>query len=213
LNIIFSDRKEAGIFLAGNLVKYSEKPDTIILALPRGGVPVAYEVSIALKLPLNIFIVRKLGTPWNPELAMGAVAEGGLTVLNEDIINGLEISEASILKITERETQEIERRAIQYRKGAPAPVIRDKTVILIDDGLATGATMKAAVKALKKMEALRVVVAVPVAPPSTCSELEKIADEVVCYSKPEHFSAVGEWYEDFTQTTDEEVEDLLKRRE
>lgn len=209
MDIVFQNRREAGSLLAGKLDKYLGSPDTIILALPRGGVPVAYEVGKALQLPIDVFIVRKLGTPWNPELAMGAIAGGGVTVFNDDVVRSLGISQDDISKITEAEKEELKRREFQYRQGSPEPVIKDKTVILIDDGLATGATMKAAVKALRKLQAAKIVVAVPVAPASACRDLEIMADEVICFSKPVYFSAVGEWYDDFTQTTDEEVGQLL----
>jgi predicted phosphoribosyltransferase len=211
LNRAFGDRRQAGLSLAGKLKLYKGNPQTIILALPRGGVPVAYEVSMALELPLDVFIVRKLGSPGNPELAMGAIAQGGVTILNMDIINSLNIKESALKNTSAIEEAEIERRHLLYRKGYPPQAITGKKIILIDDGLATGATMKAAVRALRKLEASMIIVAVPVAPRSTCEELAEEADDVVCYMIPDYFMAVGEWYEDFTQTTDEEVRQLLEK--
>lgn len=196
--------------LAEKLDKYKGS-DAIVLALPRGGVPVAYEVSTALKLPLDVFIVRKLGAPGNPELAMGAIVQGGVIVLNDDVIEGLRINESSIMKVSESERNELSRRELLYRKDAQPQIIKEKTIIIIDDGLATGASMKAAVKALRKMGASRIIVSIPVAPRSSCEELLEEADEVICYSTPDYFSSVGEWYEDFTQTTDEEVRLLLEK--
>ncbi len=210
MNRLFSDRREAGALLAEKLEKYKGS-DAIVLALPRGGVPVAYEVSTALKLPLDVFIVRKLGAPGNPELAMGAIAQGGVIVLNDDVIGGLRINESSIMKVSESERNELSRRELLYRKDAQPQIIKEKTIIIIDDGLATGASMKAAVKALRKMGASRIIVSIPVAPRSSCEELLEEADEVICYSTPDYFSSVGEWYEDFTQTTDEEVRLLLEK--
>jgi putative phosphoribosyl transferase len=208
---IFPDRAEAGRLLGLRLSKYSGRDDVIVLGLPRGGVPVAYEVARALRVPLDVFIVRKLGVPGFEELAVGAIASGGVRVLNEDVASALPNRDEIIENVTQLETAELERREQKYRDGRPAPEIRGRTVILIDDGLATGATMRAAVKALRQCGAARIVVAVPVGPPDTCKEFEDVADEVVCASAPEFFQAVGQYYEDFSQTTDEEVRALLAR--
>jgi predicted phosphoribosyltransferase len=207
----FRNRREAGRFLAAKLAAYAKRPDTIVLALPRGGVPVAYEVAQALEAPLDVFLVRKLGVPGHEEFAMGAIATGGLRVINQDVVRGLRIPPATLDAIAAREQQELERRERLYRGDRPAPDVRGRTVILVDDGLATGATMYAAVKALKQQGAGRVVVAVPIAPPETCDQLREVVDDVVCAVTPEPFHAVGLWYEDFSQTTDDEVRDLLAR--
>jgi len=208
---IFPDRAEAGRLLGLKLSKYAGAPDVIVLGLPRGGVPVAYEVARALRVPLDVFIVRKLGVPGFEELAVGAIASGGVRVLNEEVANALPNADVIIEAVTERESAEVERREHEYRGGRPAPELQNKTVILIDDGLATGATMRAAVAALRQRGAAKIVVAVPVGPPDTCKEFEDVADEVVCASAPEFFQAVGQYYEDFSQTSDEEVRDLLAR--
>jgi predicted phosphoribosyltransferase len=208
---IFPDRAEAGRVLGLKLSKYTGGEDVIVLGLPRGGVPVAYEVARALRVPLDVFIVRKLGVPGFEELAVGAIASGGVRVLNEEVANALPNRDEIIEAVTKRESAEVERREQEYRDGLPAPEIRNRTVILVDDGLATGATMRAAVKALRQRGAAKIVVAVPVGPPETCREFEDVADEVVCASAPEYFQAVGQYYEDFSQTSDQEVRDLLKR--
>jgi putative phosphoribosyl transferase len=207
----FPDRAEAGRFLATKLSKYSGRDDVIVLGLPRGGVPVAYEVARALRVPLDVFIVRKLGVPGFEELAVGAIASGGVRVLNEDVARALPNADEIIEAVTKHETAEVERREQKYRDGRPAPEIQGKTAILIDDGLATGATMRAAVKALRQRGAAKIVVAVPVGPLDTCKEFEEEADEVVCASAPEFFQAVGQYYEDFSQTSDDEVRELLAR--
>jgi len=207
----FPNRAEAGRLLGIKLSKYSGGDDVIVLGLPRGGVPVAYEVARALRVPLDVFIVRKLGVPGFEELAVGAIASGGVRVLNEDVARALPNANEIIEAVTQRETLELERREQEYRDGRPAPELQGKTVILIDDGLATGATMRAAVKALRQRGAAKIVVAVPVGPPDTCEEVEDEADEVVCASAPEFFQAVGQYYEDFSQTSDQEVRDLLSR--
>jgi putative phosphoribosyl transferase len=207
----FPDRAEAGRFLATKLSKYSGRDDVIVLGLPRGGVPVAYEVARALRVPLDVFIVRKLGVPGFEELAVGAIASGGVRVLNEDVARALPNADEIIEAVTKHETAEVKRREQRYRDGRPAPEIQGKAVILIDDGLATGATMRAAVKALRQRGAAKIVVAVPVGPLDTCKEFEEEADEVVCASAPELFQAVGQYYEDFSQTSDDEVRDLLAR--
>src|SRR5207302_928551 len=207
----FPNRAEAGRVLGFKLSQYAGRDDVIVLGLPRGGVPVAYEVARALRVPLDVFIVRKLGVPGFEELAVGAIASGGVRVLNEDVARALPNADEIIESVTAKETAELQRREQSYRDGRPAPELRDKTIILIDDGLGTGATMRAAVKALRQRGAAKIVVAVPVGPPDTCREFEDEADEVVCASEPEFFQAVGQYYEDFSQTSDEEVRELLAR--
>ena len=207
----FPDRAEAGRVLGLKLAKYAGAADVIVLGLPRGGVPVAYEVAQALRVPLDVFIVRKLGVPGFEELAVGAIASGGVRVLNEEVANALPNADEIIEAVTQRESVELERREHEYRDGRPAPELQNKTVILIDDGLATGATMRAAVAALRQRGAAKIVVAVPVGPPDTCKEFEEVADEVVCASAPEFFQAVGQYYEDFSQTSDDEVRELLAK--
>ena len=207
----FPNRTEAGRQLAEKLVKYAGRADVLVLGLPRGGVPVAFEVAQRLGAPLDVFIVRKLGVPGFEELAVGAIASGGVRVLNADVMRAIPNADDVIESITARETAELERRQQHYRDGRPAPDLRDRVVILVDDGLATGATMRAAVKALRQGGAARIVVAVPVGPPDTCREVEEEADETVCATTPEFFQAVGQYYEDFSQTSDEEVRDLLAR--
>ncbi|MGH7579896.1 MAG: phosphoribosyltransferase [Gemmatimonadales bacterium] len=208
---VYLDRAEAGEVLAGALAAYANRPDVILLALPRGGVPVAYQVARALRAPLDVFLVRKLGVPGQEELAMGAVASGGVRVLNEQVVRHLRIPESVIASVAAWELEEVRRRERAYRGDRPAPAVRGMTVILVDDGLATGSTMLAAVRALRLQEPARIVVAVPVAAPDTCELLRAEADEVVCTVTPEPFHAVGLWYEDFSQTTDEEVRELLGR--
>jgi putative phosphoribosyl transferase len=207
----FSNRTEAGRLLAEKLVKYAGRTDVIVLGLPRGGVPVAYEVAKQLGVPLDVFTVRKLGVPGFEELAVGAIASGGVRVLNEDVMRALPNADETIESITARETAELERREQSYRDGRPAPELRDRIVILVDDGLATGATMRAAVKALRHRGVAKIVVAVPVGPPDTCLEFEDEADEAICVSMPEFFQAVGQYYEDFSQISDDEVRELLAR--
>jgi putative phosphoribosyl transferase len=207
----FPNRAEAGRLLAEKLAQYAGRDDVIVLGLPRGGVPVAYEVARALGVPLDVFIVRKLGVPGFEELAAGAIASGGVRVLNDDVVRGLPNASEIIEAITAREAAELERRESSYRNGRPPPELRGRVVILIDDGLATGATMRAAVAALRQRGAAKIVVAVPVGAPDTCRELEAVADETVCVVAPEFFRAVGQYYEDFAQTSDEEVRDLLAR--
>jgi predicted phosphoribosyltransferase len=208
---IFRDRRDAGRRLAAELTNYADQNDVLVLALPRGGVPVAYEVARALHAPLDVFMVRKLGVPGYEELAMGAIATGGVRVLDEELVRMLYLPRDVIERVTAIEMTELERRERQYRGDRPAPDVRGRTVILIDDGLATGSTMRAAIAALKKEGAKRIVVAVPVAPPETCEALRAQVDDVVCAVTPEPFRAVGLWYGDFSQTTDEEVRDLLAR--
>jgi predicted phosphoribosyltransferase len=207
----FRDRSEAGRLLAAKLARYAERPDVLVLALPRGGVPVAYEVARALGAPLDVFIVRKLGVPGQEELAMGAVASGGVRVLNQEVVHALRVPDYVVDAVAEWELLELARRERVYRGERPFPDLRGRTVILVDDGLATGATMHAAVQALRQKQPARLVVAVPTAAPETCEELSAEVDEVVCAITPEPFYAVGIWYEDFSQTTDEEVRELLAR--
>src|SRR6202171_6330689 len=207
----FRNRNEAGRLLAKKLTAYANRPDVLVLALPRGGVPVAYEVARALGAPLDVFVVRKLGIPGYEELAMGAVATGGARVLNKQIVGRLGIPDYLIEAVAAREQQELARRERLYRGGRPPPDVRGRTVILVDDGLATGATMHAAIAALRQLQPAHIAVAVPTASPETCEELKAEVDEVVCAITPEPFHAVGYWYEDFTQTTDQEGRELLAR--
>jgi len=207
----FRDRREAGRLLAAQLGKYANRPDVIVLALPRGGVPVAYEVARQLGAPLDIFLVRKLGVPGYEELAMGAIASGGVRVLNDQLMGMLHIPDDIIDEVAAWEQRELMRREHLYRGERPPPDVRGRTVILVDDGLATGSTMQAAIKALRQQQPARIVVAVPTASPDVCEQLRSQADEVICAITPEPFHAVGLWYGDFSQTTDEEVRDLLAR--
>jgi putative phosphoribosyl transferase len=207
---LFKDRRDAGRKLAQELLAYAGRSDVIVLALPRGGVPVAYEVARALSVPLDIFIVRKLGLPGHEELAIGAIASGGVRVLNDDIVQALKIPQTMIETVTRRELQELERRERAYRGERPGPEVQGRTVILIDDGLATGASMRAAVAALRLQNPARIVVAVPTAALETCKAFRPEVDEMVCAMTPEPFYGVGRWYEDFSQTTDEEVRALLE---
>ena len=209
--MMFRDRYDAGDMLAGRLREYAGRPDVVVLALPRGGVPVGYVVARELGVPLDVFVVRKLGTPGQPELAMGAIASGGVRVLNLDVVESLGIPEEEIEQVTLQEQEELERRERQYRGERPPVDVRGKTVILVDDGLATGSTMRAAAKALRKAGAEGIVVAVPVASRVTCDQLREEGNDVVCAATPEPFFAVGQWYTDFSQTADEEVRDLLER--
>src|SRR6516164_496248 len=205
----FIDRADAGRQLVGPLSAYAGRSDVVVLALPRGGVPVAYEVARALRAPLDVFLVRKLGVPGHPELAMGAIAEGGVEVLNDDLIRDLGIPQKMVQEVAVRERMELDRRDTLYRGGRPLPAVRGRIVILVDDGLATGSTMQAAVTALRRLEPASIVVAVPVGARDTCIRIDRLADEVVCLSMPEPFQAVGLWYEQFAQTTDDEVKRLL----
>jgi putative phosphoribosyl transferase len=196
--------------LAARLARYAGRPDVLVLALPRGGVPVAFEVAQALGAVLDVFLVRKLGLPGHEEFAIGAIASGGVTVLNEETLRDYGVSRAQVEAVVDAEQRELERRERQYRGNRAFPDLTGRTVILIDDGLATGSTMRAAVAALRQERPARVIVAVPTAPPETCDELRTIVDEMVCLVTPEPFYAVGLWYEDFSQTTDEEVRELLE---
>lgn len=205
----FTDRRDAGAELARRLTRYGGRDDVVVLALPRGGVPVAYEVSRALGAPLDVFLVRKLGVPGHRELAMGAIASGGVRVLNDDVVGWYGIPPAVIDDVAREEQAELERRERAYRDGRPPIDVKGRIVLLVDDGLATGSTMKAAVQAVRAQEPSRIIVAVPVGSPDTCREFSEVADEIVCARAPEHFAAVGQWYRDFSQTTDEEVRELL----
>jgi len=206
----FQNRAEAGRLLAAKLENYAGREGLLVLALPRGGVPVAYEVAVKLKAPLDVFLVRKLGVPGHEELALGAVASGGVCVFNDSVVKSCDIPRRVLEEILERERKELERRERAYRRGEP-PVVRGRTVILVDDGLATGATMRAAARAARELQPARLVAAAPVAARETVEALRREADAVVCVHAPEEFSSVGEWYADFEQTTDEEVRELLEK--
>ena len=209
--MLFEDRFQAGRELASKLGEFRNRDEAVVLALPRGGVPVGYEVAKAIHAPLDIFVVRKLGVPGQEELAMGALASGGITVLNRDVVERLAISPETIKAASSREERELERREREYRDGRPAANIQGRTVILVDDGLATGSSMRVAAAALRKKFPAQIVVAVPVASPATCEEFEAEVDRVICAVTPEPFLAVGLWYRNFSQTTDEEVCELLRR--
>jgi predicted phosphoribosyltransferase len=207
----FADRAEAGRILAGKLEAYAGRDDVLVLALPRGGVPVAYEVARALGAPLDVFLVRKLGAPGQEELAMGAIASGDVVVINEDVVKALKVPPEIVESRIVGQRKELARRESIYRGDRPPLEVQGRTVILIDDGLATGSTMRAAVTALQRQQPARIVVAVPIGAASTCAEFQTIADECICALTPEPFRAVGLWYEDFSQTDDDEVRDLLAR--
>ena len=209
-NYPFIDRPDAGRALASLLSTYANRDDVVVLALPRGGVPVAAQVAEALHAPLDVYLVRKLGTPGHRELAMGAIASGGVRVLNEDVVQWLGITPDQIDHVAAEETLELQRREAAYRDGRGATDVEHKVVILVDDGLATGSTMRAAVQSVRQRNPSRVVVAVPVGSRDTCRDLQAIADDVVCVRMPEPFSAVGQWYLDFSQTGDDEVRELLR---
>jgi putative phosphoribosyl transferase len=207
----FQNRNEAGRALAAELVRYTHRQDVVILALPRGGVPIGFEIAHALHAPLDVFLVRKLGAPQYEELAMGAIASGGVRVLNQSVVNQLGITEEQIEEVAEAELRELERREQAFRQGHPPVLVSDRICILVDDGLATGSTMRAAVMALRQQKPQRIVIAVPVAAAETCAEFEPLVDEAVCLYTPEPFIAVGRWYDDFAQLTDDEVRDCLQR--
>jgi putative phosphoribosyl transferase len=205
----FLDRREAGQLLAQELSAYRDRSDVLVLALPRGGVPVAAQVASVLKAPMDVFVVRKLGLPGQPELAMGAIASGGVRILNGAVVDAMGIPEEVINAVTAEEQRELERREQAYRDDRPPPEVEGKTVIVVDDGIATGSTMMAAVAALRQLNAARVVVAVPTIALATYYQVRRLADDVAAVMMPEHFYGVGQWYEDFSQTTDAEVRQLL----
>lgn len=207
----FRDRAEAGERLAARLSAYADRPDVLVLGLPRGGVPVAYEVARALNAPLDVIIVRKLGVPGAEELAMGAIALGGVRVLNRDVVRVHGLSDATIDAVAAREQRELTRREHLYRGDRPLPDVRARTLLLVDDGIATGATMRAAIAAVRHLQAAHIVVAAPVAASSTCDDLRAEGIDVVCVQEPEALYAIGLWYEEFPQTTDGEIHDLLDR--
>lgn len=207
----FPNRAEAGRRLAQELTRYAGHEEVIVLALPRGGVPVAFEVATGLGLPLDVFVVRKLGVPGHEELAMGAIASGGIRVINDDVVRALPDAALTLDAVTEIEREELERRELSYRGARPAPELRARTAILIDDGLATGATMRAAVAALRQRGVARIVVAVPVGAPTTCRAIAREVDEIVCALCPAAFAGVGQYYDDFSQISDDEVRELLVR--
>ncbi|HEY0550604.1 MAG TPA: phosphoribosyltransferase [Verrucomicrobiae bacterium] len=207
----FPDRNEAGRALAAELARYAHPQDVVVLALPRGGVPIGFEIARALHAPLDVFLVRKLGAPHYEELAMGAIASGGVRVLNQSVVNQLGITEDQIEEVAEAELRELERREQAFRQGHPPILVSDRICILVDDGLATGSTMRAAVMALRQQKPQRIVIAIPVAAAETCAEFEPLVDEVVCLYTPEPFIAVGRWYDDFAQLTDEQVRNYLER--
>ena len=209
----FADRAEAGLLLGERLSGYAGRPGLLVLALPRGGVPVAAQVAKALRSPLDVFVVRKLGVPGHEELAMGAIAAGDVRVLNAEVVGELGLSDEVIETVQARERRELERRLAAYRGDRPALDVTGRTIVLVDDGIATGSTMRAAISALRRMGPERIVVAVPVAPPVVEEELAGIADEVICLTTPTPFAAVGFWYGDFTPTTDQEVRHILTQGE
>lgn len=207
----YINRKHAGEILANELKNYANRPDTIVLALPRGGVPIAYEIAKKISAPLDLMIVRKLGMPGHKELAIGAIASGGIVVFNDEIILEFNISKDEINAVIKAEQQELKRRELAYRGNRSLPILTNKIVILVDDGIATGATIKSAIQAVREQHPAKLIVAVPVAEFTTSEKIAALADEMVCPLKPQRFYAVGEWYEDFPQTTDNEVRELLQQ--
>ena len=207
----FADRLDAGQQLAAQLASYADRADVLVLGLPRGGVPIAYEIAKALHLPLDICLVRKLGVPKQPELAMGAIASGGIMVLNQEVLRSFHIPDSVVQEVAAVEQQELERREQVYRGDRPMPEVSDRTVILADDGIATGSTLRAAVAILREQEPERIVVAVPVAPPASCEQLKTVVDELICLVTPDRLYSIGQWYQDFSQTTDAEVCQLLEQ--
>lgn len=214
MNALLHNRTEAGQLLASRLTVYADRAnDVLVLALPRGGVPVACEIARKLHLPLDVCLVRKLGVPGHKELAMGAIALRDVTILNRDVVNWLHVSQAAIERVTAQEKQELERRDRAYRGNRPFPEIRDRIIILVDDGIATGATIRAAIAALRQQQPKEIVIAVPVAVPSVCQELKPEVDKLICLKTPEPLHSISLWYEDFSQTSDEEVRCLLAQEE
>lgn len=211
MSLIFQNRTEAGLRLAEKLAIYRHRPDALILALPRGGVPVAFEIAQKLNLPLDICLVRKLGVPGRKELAMGAIASGGVRVINQEVVDWLKISPDIIENVAREEQRELERRDRAYRGNQPVPLIKNQTIILVDDGIATGSTIKAAIATLKQQQPQAIIVAVPVAPEIVCQELATEVEQVICLSIPEPLHSISLWYEDFSQTTDDEVRYLLAK--
>lgn len=209
MSLRFRDRTEAGRLLATRLMEYANRPDVLVLALPRGGVPVAYEIAQALNVPLDVCLVRKLGAPGQKELAMGAIAPDGVMVLNNEVLRNLRISRQVLLQVATQEKQELDRRAQAYRGDRPLPEVRDRVVIVVDDGIATSATLRAAIALLKQQHPQKIVVATPVAPATVCQALQRLVQEIICLSTPDPLSSIGMWYQDFSQTTDEEVCRLL----
>lgn len=209
MNMRFNNRVEAGEKLARKLTNYKNRDNVLVLALPRGGVPIAFEIAQQLNLPLDVCVVRKLGVPDRPELAMGAIALGGVRVINQDVVNWLNIPPQIIEQVTRKEQQELHRREQVYRGDHPFPNLYDKTIILVDDGIATGSTIQAAIAILEKQQAKKIIIAVPVAPPAVCQELDHEVDQLVCLTTPDNLNSISLWYEDFSQTTDEEVCSLL----
>lgn len=207
----FPNRNEAGCALAAQLLRYRHLQDVVVLALPRGGVPIGFEISRALHAPLDAFLVRKLGAPRHQELAMGAIASGGVRVLNQSVVHQLGVTDDQVEEVAAVEMRELERREQAFRQGHPPVIVSNRICILVDDGLATGSTMRAAVMALRQQNPQRIIIAVPVAAADTCAEFEPLVDEVLCLYTPEPFIAVGRWYDDFAQLTDEEVRDYLER--
>ena len=209
--MIFANRTQAGQELAWHLREYANRDDVVVLGTPRGGIPVAFEVATALNVPLDIFVLRKLGVPGHEELAFGAIASGGIRILDPDTVEGLGLTGFDIERVTRAEKRELERREITYRGGRPPLDVNGLTVILVDDGIATGSSMRAAIRALRQMKPAALVIAIPVAPRSTCSRLRPEVDELVCLEMPEPFYGVGQFYDDFSQVSDEEVTELLDR--
>ncbi len=209
MTIIFSHRKQAGQLLAKQLKDYANRPDVLVLALPRGGVPVAFEIAVALNLPLDVCLVRKLGVPGQPELAMGAIGMGGVVVLNQGVVQWRHIPNSVIEVVKATENEELERRERTYRGNRPLPDVVNRTVILVDDGVATGSTLRAAIATVGEWGAAKIVVAIPVAPPSTCREIKREVDQLICLETPQLFYSISLWYQDFTQTSDTQVCDLL----
>ncbi len=207
----FTNRTEAGRRLAKRLAAYANRGDVIVLGVPRGGVPVAFEVASELKAPLDVFVLRKLGVPGHEELAFGAIASGGVRILDSEIVEALRLSDFEIAMVTAREKEELERRERAYRGWQPPLDVKGEAVILVDDGIATGSSMRAGISALRQMKPARLVIAIPVAPLSTCNRLRAEVDELVCVYTPDSFYAIGQFYDDFSQVTDEEVSDLLQR--